>query len=514
MSIHIGQILRQASLRYPDATALVEVDAGAARPSTYAELDERARRLARALHDRGVQPGESVGLMANNSAQFVAAWFAIVYAGCTVVPVPVRSAAREVGERMVHSSVALLLVDDAALATAETAAAPVDMFRVLSLDELESAAGDPLSGADPRAGESAAMVLYTSGTTGRPKGVVISHASLLCHTASLVHHTLRLTASDRVLAVLPLTHSYGCRMTMLVPFYAAATVVLPRRFDARASYQLIRDEAITWVPAVPTMFAAWARAAEGEHQVTPPASLVWCLSAGAPLPDEIRQRAELVLGAEIRQGYGMTEATFSTINSPPAPRIPGSVGSPVWGVELRVVDDDGGDCPPGGRGEVWLRGQNVMAGYFRDAEATARTLRDGWVRSGDVGVLDQGGRLAIVDRRRDLILRGGFSIYPSEVEEILHTYPGVAQVAVVGRPDAFYGEEIVAVVVPSLAELDLTALAAHGRALLGREKVPREWVLVDELPLGPSGKVQKRALREQIANGAIVPQRLEVGSAS
>ncbi|MCA9523976.1 MAG: acyl--CoA ligase, partial [Myxococcales bacterium] len=322
MSIHVGQILRQAALRFPQTTALLEIDEATSHEVTYAALEADARSLSRALIDLGVAPGESVGLMAGNSARFVASWFAIIYAGCTAIPVPTRSAPREIAQRMVHSSVAVLLVDASSRATAERAAESVDMFRVVALDELWPTAG-PLEGPLSAAGSVPAMVLYTSGTTGRPKGVVISHASLLCHTASLVHHTLRLTSSDRVLGVLPLTHSYGFRMTILAPFYAGGTVVLPRRFDARSSLRLIGEEAITWVPAVPTMYAAWAEAGAEAHRVTPPASLVWCLCAGAPLPDEVRLRAESVLGAEIRQGYGMTEATFSTINSPPAPRLPG-----------------------------------------------------------------------------------------------------------------------------------------------------------------------------------------------
>jgi long-chain acyl-CoA synthetase len=278
--------------------------------------------------------------------------------------------------------------------------------------------------------------------------------------------------------------------------------VLPR-FDAARSFAVLGDEAITWLPAVPTMYAAWAAAAEAGGLREPPA-LRWCLSAGAPLPDQLAHRAEQCLGVELRQGYGLTEATFATLNAPPDARVIGSVGKPAWGIELRVVDERGADVQPGSEGEVWVRGQNVMSRYLHDADATAAVQHDGFVASGDIGRVDASGRLTIVDRIKDLIIRGGNNVYPSEVEDALSLHPGVAQVAVVGRPDAYYGEEVVAVVLPRPgAQLTAEQLMAFARERVARTKVPREVALVDALPLGPSGKVLKRELRRWLSDGRL-----------
>ncbi len=525
MAVSVAQVLRQAALRAPQRVALVEVDAHGRREISAAALDERARLQAAHLRALGLQPGERVGLMGVNGADLVAAWFAIVYAGGVVVPIPVRSAPREVAVRLEHARARCLLADAASRAVVARAVWTRGAPRVLPLEA-------PAAGRGPTAlpypaepgGDGAAMILYTSGTTGHPKAAVISHASLVAHTAGLVHHTLRLGRDDVVLGVLPLTHSFGWRMVVLAPFYAEATVVLPvadgGRFDAAWTRALMRHEGVTWVPAVPTMFAAWARlgpargdtAHAGGGEAGPPSRLRWCLSAGAPLPEDVRQRAEAALrpgGVEIRQGYGMTEATFATIDGPRAPQHPGSVGRPVWGVEIRVVDAQGIDVPRDGEtlGEVLIRGTNVMLGYLDDPEATAERVRDGWVHSGDVGCLSPDGWLTVVDRTRDIILRGGFTIYPSEVEHALCEHPGVTEAAVVGRPDPYYGEEIVAFVVSDRAGaapndsdggLTVEALLAFARERLGADKVPREVVFVDSLPQGGSGKVLKRALQARL----------------
>jgi long-chain acyl-CoA synthetase len=233
------------------------------------------------------------------------------------------------------------------------------------------------------------------------------------------------------------------------------------------------------------------------------------LCAGAPLADETVRRAEVVLGVELRQGYGMTEATFSTLNAPPDRRVIGSVGKPAWGVELRVVDVEGRDVPCGQTGQVLVRGPNVMTGYLLDEEATNEALSDGWVHSGDVGVLDQEGRLRIVDRTKDLIIRGGYNVYPSEVENALGAHPDVHEVAVVGRPDAFYGEEVVAIIVPRAgATLDAQALHVFLAERVSRTKLPREYAVVSQLPLGASGKIHKRTLRDQLLAGQLKAEKL------
>jgi long-chain acyl-CoA synthetase len=475
---------------------------------TYAELDLGARRAAADLRAAGMRAGDRVALLAGNSASFITAWFGIAYAGGTVVPVPILSAVPEVAFRLRHARCRALVFDRERKELAQKAARGEPGVERIAMETLGTGAGDapsPPAAVDPG---SAAMILYTSGTTGQAKGALISHRTLVEHTAGLAEHALRLGAEDRVMGVLPLTHSYGWRMVPLATFHAGCRCVLVPRFDAAGSLAIMQEEAITWIPAVPTMLAAWAALEEGE----PPPHLRWCLSAGSPLADETMHRAERRLCVEIRQGYGMTEATFSTINAPPDRRAIGSVGRPAHGVEVRVVDEEERDVPAGQTGEVLVRGKNLMSGYLDDPDATAEALRGGWMHSGDVGRLDEEGRLYVVDRIKDMIIRGGNNVYPSEVEAAIAEHPAVREVAVVGRPDPYYGEEVVAVVVPSEATLTLEELRAFASERLARNKVPREWALVDALPLGPSRKVLKRELRDRIADGRLAPTALAPGN--
>lgn len=502
MGVNVGQVLRQTALRHPERVALVTYDEDLVGREThsYRRLDEGARRAAATLQAAGVAAGDRVGLLAGNGASFVEAWFGIVYAGATVVPIPTASVAAEVGFRLEHAGCKLLWVDAAREAVGREAAGALG----IAVEAVGAWGDEALALPADTAPGAAAMILYTSGTTGQAKGALISHASLMTHTAVLVQHTLRFGHEDCVMGVLPLTHSYGCRMVMLVTFYAAARAVLAPRFEPRALLRLMDTERATWLPGVPTMFAAWGNLPAGPA----PGHLRWCLSAGAPLPEDVAVRAAARLGAEVRQGYGMTEATFTSIDAPPAPRRPGSVGPPVWGIEVRIVDEGERPLPSGEAGQVLIRGHNVMTGYLNDPAATAAVLEGGWVRSGDVGVLAEDGALQVVDRTKDLILRGGFSVYPSELEAVLVAHPAVAEVAVVGRPDAYYGEEIVAVVVPrGEGGLDPRAFLAWARERIASTHAPRELATLEAMPLGPSGKVLKRALRGLLEEGALQTTR-------
>ena len=494
--MNIAQVLRQPALSAPDRVALLSPEGA---EFTCGRLDAEARRVAAALVTRGVGPGHVVALMAENSPSFVASWFGIVYCGATVLPIPVRSRVPELVTRLKHAKCRMLLSDAACAETARVACESLDaQWRQLAT--MLGDDGESLSAPHEPLPDQPAMLLYTSGTTAAAKAAMIGHCSLLTHTKALVDHTLGLGPADRILGVLPLTHSYGCRMVMLAALYAGATMVLMRRFSASDSLRVAASQAVSWIPAVPTMYAAWAQQPAGP----PVSSLRWCLSAGAPLADDVRDKASNRLGAEIRQGYGLTEATFSSLNAPPAPCLPGSVGQAAWGVSLRVVNDRGTSCASGERGEVWVRGANVMMGYLDAPEATSEVLVDGWVHTGDIGYLDDQSNLYVVDRTRDIVLRGGFTVYPAEVEEVFFAHPEVAEAAVLGRPDSFYGEELVALVVPAAgSRLEVSALKAWVSERLSVDKLPREIVLVDSFPLGPSGKVLKRLLRQQLITGQI-----------
>jgi long-chain acyl-CoA synthetase len=406
--------------------------------------------------------------------------FRLQHAGCkTLLADAARSVVAHESKARAGSGVDVLLVEDA-IANAKRETSPRDVSR-----------------------EDLAMLLYTSGTTGAAKGVCITHGSLDAHTKALVTETLRLSADDRILGTLPLTHSYGIRMTLLVPFCAGASTVFVPRFSPTRTLDLCTEHRITWLPGVPTMFIAWAN----EHTRPKPPSLRWCMSAGAPLAEDVRLRAEERLGAPVRQGYGLTEATFTAINAPPDVAVAGSSGRPVGGVQVRIADDFGEELPPGVHGEVLIRGQNVMAGYLDDKLATAHVMRGDWLHTGDIGFVDDDGRLTIADRSKDLILRGGASIYPSEVENVLAQHPGVRDVAVVGQPDDYYGEEVVAVIVRG-AEVTAVALDQWVREQLSSYKAPRRYAFVAELPQGTSGKTLKRRIRDQLVSGQIRAERL------
>jgi long-chain acyl-CoA synthetase len=492
MGINIGQLVRQWSVRDPDRIAVALADCQGS--LSYGELDARARRAAAHLERTGITPGARVALSALNGPGFLTAFFGALYAGCTVLPVAPMSAPPELAFRLGHARCAALITDAHTRELGRAARALAPGAQALDVEALESERAATDGPVDLPA-ESVALVLYTSGTTGVAKGAMITHASLATHTAALVHHVLCLEARDVVMACLPLTHSYGIRMTLFAPFYAGARSVLVERFAAERVAALLHEHAVSWLPGVPTMFHALIH---DEHVRAPaPPSLRWCMSAGAPLAREVRTRFEARFGVPLRQGFGLTEATFTSVGSPADSAGADSVGKPVFGVEVRITDAAGHALGPGEPGEICVRGQNVMAGYLDDAEASAAALRDGFLRSGDVGMLDAAGRLTVIDRIKDLIIRGGFNVVPAEVEAVLLAHPNVRDAVVVGVPDERYGEEVVAVVVLKGA-LDVEALAEHCRAQLSRTKLPRLFGELAVMPMGPSGKVLRRAVRELV----------------
>lgn len=497
MTANVGSFLHRWAQRVPERTGIV--DAGRKELAlSYATLDEQAARVAAHLAERGLGPGDPVAICTANGLEFVAAWFGAVYTGCTTLPIPVMSTEHEIAFRLRHSGCKALLSDAERVSVARAAKARSGLpVEVLHVEEAIDRAGTTLT---PRElpEESVAMLLYTSGTTGAAKAVCITHGSLAAHTRALVEQTLQLGEADRVLGTLPLSHSYGIRTSLLVPFYAGASTVFTPRFSPARTLELCAAHRVTWIPGVPTMFIAWAN----EQNARTPTMLRWCMSAGAPLLEEVRQRAEERLGAPVRQAYGLTEANLSAINAPPDRAVAGSCGKPVAGVELRIANESGAACPAGEHGQVLVRGRNVMSGYLGDRTATAHVLRGGWLHTGDIGFVDEEGRLTIVDRSKDLILRGGASIYPSEVEAVISTHPAVLDVAVVGQADAYYGEQVVAVVVPR-EELSAEELDGWVHARLAPYKTPKRYAFVEALPRGGSGKTLKRRLREQLEAGEL-----------
>ena len=533
MSCNIAQVIRHWAVAEPHRLALVTLsaDGESRRELSYGELELRVRRAVARLRAYGLGVGDRIALSAPNELAYLDAWFGALYAGCTVLPVPPMSSPAELAQRVQHARCKALVSSAPQLARgglAQQALAhcpgvlAIDASSLVGArpesDASTAAHDDPsLDAPEPMRPESIAMLLYTYGTTGTAKGAMISHASLGLHTAALVHHVLRLGKDDRVLAALPLTHSYGIRMTLLAPFYAGACSVLLERFRPERVRAALADEQITWFPGVPTMFHALAHEPDAAGQVRfagPGGHLRWCLSAGAPLPREVRLRAEAKLGVPLRQGFGLTEATFSSIATPDDPEGADTVGRPVFGVELRIIDEQGRTLATGEAGEVCVRGANVMSGYLDDAAATAEALRDGWLHSGDIGKLDSAGRLTIVDRIKDMVIRGGFNVYPAEVEAVLVTHPAVRDAVVVGVPDERYGEEVLAaLVLHEGAALALDEFAGFCRAALSRVKLPRLLTRLTELPIGASGKVMRREVRRRALAGELTLEPVPAGPA-
>jgi long-chain acyl-CoA synthetase len=356
-------------------------------------------------------------------------------------------------------------------------------------------AGPPVPVADRAPGDLAVLV-FTAGTSGPPRAAMLTHANLLANIEQCARVEGRaLRADDVVLGVLPLFHIFGLNVVLGQALHAGAAVVLQERFDPVESLEAIRRHRVTVVAGAPPMYVAWATMPGADRDAM--RSVRLAISGAAKLPEEVAAAFTARFGVPVFEGYGLTEAgPVVTTGVGDLPR-PGSVGVPVPGVEVRLVDADGDDVEAGDPGEIWVRGPNVFAGYWQDPEATARVLTpDGWLRTGDVAVADADGWLYLVDRRKDLIIVSGFNVYPAEVEEVLRAHPRIAEAAVVGEPDPYSGEAVKAFVVPVAGtHLDEDEVIAHCASRLARYKCPTRVAFVEALPRNAVGKALRRALR-------------------
>jgi long-chain acyl-CoA synthetase len=368
----------------------------------------------------------------------------------------------------------------------------------IPLASLEAAASGPIV---PRADEDLAALLYTGGTTGRSKGVMLTHSSLY-YTGLAAHDSAHVPGINRALLPLPLSHAYGLLVTITGMHSSERGVaVLQRWFEPQAFLELIQEHRLQLAAVVPTMLQILLSLPLEEYDLS---SLSYVSSGGAPLAREVEEQfIRRVPSASIRQGYGLTETAALISSNPVGRERSGSVGLPVPGTEVRILDDAGDEVQTGEVGEICARSAGVMVGYWNAPEASAEALRDGWLHTGDVGHVDYDGYLYIVDRKKDLIIRGGFNVYPRDVEDALLEHGAVVAAAVIGRPDPVHGEEVVAFV--SLrpgAELSSEQLIQWARERIGGYKYPREVVIVEAVPLTPVGKVDRKALRASLASAA------------
>jgi long-chain acyl-CoA synthetase len=507
-TLSLASILAEAARRRPDKVAVVDGDVRV----TYAELWRQARAYAAGLRELGIRPGDTVALLAPNVLDFPRAYYGALAAGAVVVPVHLLLTADEATYVLRDSGADLLVCHGSQLGMGAAAAAaagvpvvsvgPVTGAGPTRLEDV-SAALEPVPSYASRSAEDTAVVFYTSGTTGEPKGALLTHLNLVMNATVNAVDANDARADDVVLGCLPLFHTFGQTVGMNGTFRIGGTLVLLSRFSGDAAIDLMLREGVDVFHGVPTMYVALLEAAVARDRLP---SLRLCVSGGASLPVAVLERFNAAFSTTIFEGYGLSETSpTATVNQPHFGTRPGSVGHPIWGVEVEIaraeVDDRVELLPANQLGEIVIRGHNVFAGYLGRPEETAAALVDGWFRSGDLGTKDDDGSITIVDRKKDIIIRGGFNVYPREVEEVLIRHPGVAQVAVIGVPDAVHGEEICAVVVADRAAPAPSTpdeLIAWGRERLGRHKYPRQVRFVAELPLGPSHKVLKRELRRVI----------------
>jgi long-chain acyl-CoA synthetase len=425
-----------------------------------------------------VGPGDRVAISGINHPGFAAAYLGALRAGSVVVPLnpqaPEAELERELGA--------------------------VEAKVVLREGDLRSG---PDGGAGPvveRDDDDLAVLLFTAGTAGKPKAAMLTHRNLAANVRQVLDHPgLTFRPDDVALGVLPVFHVFGLNAVLGVTLAAGASIVLLEQFDAAASLRVARERGVTVLAGVPAMYVAWLELPEAEAPADAFSSVRLAVSGAAALPAEVAVGFRKRFGVAVHEGYGLTEAAPIVTTSAIAAAEPraGSIGPPLPGVEVRLVDVDGADVLAGDPGEIWVRGPNVFPGYWRDEQATTRVLTDdGWLRTGDVAVIDDDGALSLVDRSKDLVIVSGFNVYPAEVEEVLLTHPDVAEAAVVGEPHPRTGESVVAFVVaePGRAPTADT-LAAHCARSLARYKCPTRVEVVDALPRSFAGKVLRRELR-------------------
>jgi long-chain acyl-CoA synthetase len=503
LSLTIASILAESAVRFPDNDAVVIGDLRL----SYAQLWEHAKQYAAVLREQGVGPGDKVALLLPNTPHFPLAYFGTLALGAVAVPVHALLKAEEIEYVLTDSGAAVLVCAAPLLGEgakgAELAGVPVLAVMdggdsgIARIDNLALAA-TPIDAVVPREPEDTAVILYTSGTTGKPKGAELSHLNVTMNVAISAQHSFDITAGDTVLGCLPLFHTFGQTCCMNTAFYVGATMVLLPRFDGAEALRLLVDEKCSVFMGVPTMYVGLLEAAK-TSELRP--QLKVALSGGAALPLAVLEKFYEVFGTHILEGYGLTETSpVATFNQKGFAPKAGTVGKSIWGVEVEVaraeVDERIELLPVGELGEIVVRGHNIFKGYLNKPEATAAAIVDGWFRTGDLGDKDADGYVRILDRKKDMVIRGGYNVYPRDVEEVLLRHPAVGQVAVIGLPDPEYGEEVCACVVldPAGGPVTDAELIAWSKEQMAAYKYPRRVFFLDALPLGPSGKVLKREL--------------------
>lgn len=518
-ALNLASVLEHQTMLLPDRVAMTFNG----KQITYGELNGGAAQIAAGLRAIGIGPGDHVALSCPNVPWFPLAYYGILKAGAVVIPLNILLKAHEIAYHLKDGEAKALLAFEgtpelpiAVMARDACAEAGGVQLVVMTSDP---ASPGPVPGATTiaelmqgqatathtwrRKPDDTAVILYTSGTTGHPKGAELTHENMLLNAVATRDMFLPAMQpgleQDVALITLPLFHSTAQTCLMNAGLLSGFRLVLMPRFEPGAALEAMRREGVTFWIGVPTMYWALMDHAATHNIETEPIArtLRLCASGGAPLPVELLRNFEKAFQVRILEGYGLSETSpVVCFNQLQRPSKPGTVGLPVFGNEVRCVDEQGRPVPAGERGEIVVRGPNVMKGYYNRPDATEEAMRNGWFHTGDIGVLDSDGYLAVVDRKKDMIIRGGYNVYPRELEEVLMEHPAVSLVAVIGIPDERLGEEIKAFVVGKPgATVTADELLAWGRERFASYKYPRAIEFVDALPMGATGKVLKRKLR-------------------
>jgi long-chain acyl-CoA synthetase len=509
MSLNLSTLLRERALRHPDKPAILAGD----RSLSYADVLGAARRFGGALKKLGIGRGQHIALMLPNIPQFTIAYYGGHCAATPVVPLNVLLRADEVAYHLDDSdAVAMVvwedLVDQARpgfdrvphckhLIVATRSPGGAVPEGCLSFDQLV-ADGAPITETPDTAPDDTAVILYTSGTTGRAKGAELTNFNLFynAEVASRLNPPEADPSTAISLVVLPLFHSFGQTVLQNAGLLHGSTLVLLPRFEPTAALEAIERHKVTTFAGVPTMYFALLHHPDAARYDL--SSLSHCISGGAAMPVEVMNAFDQKYRVNILEGYGLSETSpVASFNQPDRPKKPGSIGLPIWGVEFRLVADDGTeitDCDT--PGELCIKGHNVMKGYYKRPEATAEAIRQGWFHSGDIGTRDADGYYYIVDRKKDMVIRGGYNVYPREIEEVLYAHPAIAEAAVIGIPDPKLGEEVKAIVaLKPNSTANAEEIIGYCKERVASYKYPRIVEIVAELPKGPTGKILKRELR-------------------
>jgi long-chain acyl-CoA synthetase len=513
--LNLSILLEDSARTNPERAAVVLGD----HRLTYAQVDAAANQVANLLVARGIQPGDKVALSCPNLPYFPVVYYGILKAGAVVVPLNVLLKGREIAYHLNDSQARAYFCfqgtaelpmgtegkagfdqtdgcEQLFLITADPAAAtPIEGVETLGA---ATSGQSPVFEAVLAAETDPAVILYTSGTTGRAKGAELSHSNLLLNALTCNRLFQSRPGTDTHLLVLPLFHSFGSTVNMNAGFATASTLVLLPRFDAAAAVKLLETQDITFFAGVPTMYWGLLNALTDDVDVERIArNLRVAVAGGSSLPMEIIKAVKARFGVQILEGYGLSETSpVASFSQPGAEARPGSIGVPIWGVEMKLIDESWNTVEAADEiGEIAIRGPNIMRGYYNRPEATAEVMKDGWFRSGDLGRRDKDGWYYIVDRAKDMIIRGGFNVYPREIEEVLMTHEAVSLAAVIGVPHPQHGEEIKAYIIRNKgATVTEADMVAWGREQMAAYKYPRMVTFVESLPMTATGKLLKREL--------------------